>query len=109
MSTIVFVIAHGTYIGSIRIESNKPTQLPVDSQFHFGASTRMYILRERPQAAPKPLIDDKSGEEVEGGLLGLPETETELDVSTIQVLIILIFRRSIRLIEVLFITNINVQ
>lgn len=72
---------HGTYIGSIRIESNKPTQLPIDSIFHFGASTRMYIIRERPQAGTKSLSEEKekTGEEIEGGLLGLPETETELD------------------------------
>lgn len=72
---------HGTYIGSIRLEPNKPTQLPVDSKFHFGASTRIYILRERPQKANRSATDDleKKNEELEGGLLGLPETETELD------------------------------
>lgn len=77
-----FVSAHGTYIGSIRLEANKPTQLPVDSKFHFGASTRIYILRERPQKASRSSSDDleKKSEELEGGFLGLPETETELDV-----------------------------
>ncbi|XP_054711833.1 nuclear inhibitor of protein phosphatase 1-like isoform X2 [Uloborus diversus] len=71
---------HGTYIGSIRLEAHKPTQLPVDSKFHFGASTRMYILRERPQKAGRTSDDlEKKSEELEGGLLGLPETETELD------------------------------
>jgi nuclear inhibitor of protein phosphatase 1 len=31
----------------------------------------------------RPIIDEieKAGEETEGGLLGLPETETELDVN----------------------------
>lgn len=72
---------HGTFIGSLRLEAYKPTQLPIDSSFHFGASTRNYILRERPQAGIRPIIDEieKAGEETEGGLLGLPETETELD------------------------------
>uniref|UniRef100_A0A1B6CLD6 Nuclear inhibitor of protein phosphatase 1 n=1 Tax=Clastoptera arizonana TaxID=38151 RepID=A0A1B6CLD6_9HEMI len=72
---------HGTYIGSLRIESNKPTQLPIDSNFHFGASTRNYIIRERPQTGARPIIEEleKQSEEAEGGLLGLPETETELD------------------------------
>ncbi|CAL1278267.1 unnamed protein product [Larinioides sclopetarius] len=72
---------HGTYIGSIRLEAHKPTQLPVDSKFHFGASTRIYILRERPQKAGRTMSDDleKKSEELEGGLLGLPESETELD------------------------------
>ncbi|CAN8018491.1 unnamed protein product [Ixodes persulcatus] len=72
---------HGTFIGTIRLEQHKPTQLPVDSRFHFGASTRTYILRERPQKISAGQGDDpdKTGDEVEGGLLGLPETETELD------------------------------
>lgn len=67
----------------MRLEANKPTQLPIDSNFHFGASTRNYIIRERPQTGIRPIIDEieKAGEETEGGLLGLPETETELDVS----------------------------
>ncbi|XP_043462971.1 nuclear inhibitor of protein phosphatase 1 [Leptopilina heterotoma] len=73
---------HGTYIGNMRLESNKPTQLPIDSTFHFGASTRYYIIRERPQTGNRTIIDEleKSSEDAEaGGLLGLPETETELD------------------------------
>lgn len=76
-------IAHGTFIGSLRLESHKPTQLPIDSTFHFGASTRYYIIRERPQTGARPIIEEleKTSEEAEGGLLGLPETETELDVS----------------------------
>lgn len=80
-----FCVAHGTFIGSLRLEGYKPTQLPIDSGFHFGASTRNYIIRERPQTGIRPIIDEieKAGEEAEGGLLGLPETETELDVSQI--------------------------
>ncbi|KAB0804826.1 hypothetical protein PPYR_01796 [Photinus pyralis] len=72
---------HGTFVGSLRLESYKPTQLPIGSNFHFGASTRMYIIRERPQAGIRPIIDEieKVGEDSDGGLLGLPETETELD------------------------------
>lgn len=68
---------HGTFIGSVRLERQKPTQLPVDSNFHFGASTRNYILRERPHKGSR--TTDELGDEIEGGLLGLPETETELD------------------------------
>lgn len=80
---IINVKAHGTFIGTLRLEAYKPTQLPIDSSFHFGASTRNYIIRERPQTGIRPIIDEieKAGEETEGGLLGLPETETELDVS----------------------------
>ena len=67
----------------MRIESNKPTQLPIDSTFHFGASTRHYVLRERPQNATRPILEELEEEaktEYQGRLLGLPETETELDV-----------------------------
>lgn len=67
----------------MRLEAHKPTQLPIDSTFHFGASTRYYIIRERPQTGSRTIIDEleKSSDDNEaGGLLGLPETETELDV-----------------------------
>ncbi|OXA63419.1 nuclear inhibitor of protein phosphatase 1 [Folsomia candida] len=73
---------HGTYIGSMRLESNKPTQLPVDTTFHFGASTRMYILREKPpNVGPRPIMEEleRAGADGEGGWLGLPETDSELD------------------------------
>lgn len=73
---------HGTFIGNLRLEAHKPTQLPIDSTFHFGASTRYYIIRERPQTGTRPIIEEleKLSEDIDaGGLLGLPETETELD------------------------------
>ena len=80
----LYLTAHGTFIGTMRLESEKPTQLPIDSTFHFGASTRYYILRERPQNAPRPILEELEEEAKteyqDGGLLGLPETETELDV-----------------------------
>ena len=79
--SLVAFLAHGTHIGTIKLDSNKPQQVPLDSEIHFGASTRRYIIRERPQTLPSMSADDKPGEEIEGGLLGLPETETELDVS----------------------------
>lgn len=83
---IIFEIqAHGTHIGHIRLESRKPQQVPIDSEIHFGASTRLYIIRERPQAITGQISDDneKRREDLEGGLLGLPETETELDVNIV--------------------------
>jgi hypothetical protein len=61
--------------------------LPIDSTFHFGASTRYYIIRERPQTGARPIIEEleKLSEDIDaGGLLGLPETETELDVRIIK-------------------------
>jgi len=72
---------HGTYIGNFRLDGNKPTQLPVDSIFRFGESTRRYVIRERPQNMHRPIMDEleKTGSEADGGLLGLPETENELD------------------------------
>lgn len=35
-----FFLAHGTFIGNLRLEERKPTQLQLNSTFHFGASTR---------------------------------------------------------------------
>jgi len=72
---------HGTYIGNYRLEANKPTQLPVDSVFRFGESTRKYVMRERPNNMHRPIMDEleKTGADADGGLLGLPETENELD------------------------------
>jgi len=78
--------AHGTFIGSMRLESQKPTQLPIDTTFHFGASTRLYILRERPPTVvPRPIMEEleRFAADAEGALLGLPETDTELDVCEI--------------------------
>ncbi|XP_071965664.1 nuclear inhibitor of protein phosphatase 1-like [Antedon mediterranea] len=75
---------HGTYLGSIRLERKKPQQVPIDSTIRFGASTRAYILREKPQNAITPGNKSEHSEkqleeeEMHGGLLGLPEEETEL-------------------------------
>lgn len=76
-------LAHGTFIGTLRLEAHKPTQLHVNSTFHFGASTRRYILRERPSAGQRNSImeDIPMSETSDGALLGLPETQTELDVN----------------------------
>ncbi|CAG7834644.1 unnamed protein product [Allacma fusca] len=73
---------HGTYIGRLRLDSKKPTQLPLDSMFHFGASTRQYVMRARPPTVvPRPIMEEleKSSLDSEGALLGLPETDSELD------------------------------
>ncbi|BFG04778.1 nuclear inhibitor of protein phosphatase 1 [Drosophila madeirensis] len=72
---------HGTFIGTLRLEAHKPTQLQINSQFHFGASTRNYILRERPSAGQHTNImeDLPISETGDGALLGLPESQTELD------------------------------
>ncbi|CAD5111694.1 DgyrCDS980 [Dimorphilus gyrociliatus] len=71
---------HGTYIGSIRLETRKPQAVQMDSELHFGASTRIYIIREKPTSVQQILrSSDQKSEELEGGLMGLPETETELD------------------------------
>ncbi|XP_066529585.1 protein phosphatase 1, regulatory subunit 8a isoform X2 [Hoplias malabaricus] len=46
----------------------------------FGASTRVYTLREKPQTQPSATSGDSGVEDEElKGLLGLPEEETELD------------------------------
>lgn len=82
--TEISFLAHGTFIGTTRLEANKPTQLPLDTTISFGASTRSYTLRERPQAIMSLMSDGDSegGELGEGGaLLGLPDLDNEVDVS----------------------------
>ncbi|XP_017576915.1 protein phosphatase 1, regulatory subunit 8a isoform X1 [Pygocentrus nattereri] len=71
---------HGTFLGRIRLEPHKPQQVPIDSTMSFGASTRVYTLREKPQTQPSAATGDGGVEDEElKGLLGLPEEETELD------------------------------
>ncbi|KAL2084950.1 hypothetical protein ACEWY4_020468 [Coilia grayii] len=72
---------HGTFLGHIRLEPHKPQQVPIDSTMSFGASTRVYTIREKPQSQPGAAAGDgKAGEDEElKGLLGLPEEETELE------------------------------
>ncbi|XP_030645287.1 nuclear inhibitor of protein phosphatase 1 [Chanos chanos] len=72
---------HGTFLGRIRLEPHKPQQVPIDSTMSFGASTRVYTLREKPQSQPSALVGENKGTEDEElkGLLGLPEEETELE------------------------------
>ena len=84
-------ITHGTYIGNLRLESHKPTQLPIDRMFRFGASTRSYKIRERPQTGNHPKLGEselssnkpcslsEDGSYTNNHLLGLRETEVELD------------------------------
>ncbi|TSK28177.1 Nuclear inhibitor of protein phosphatase 1 [Bagarius yarrelli] len=71
---------HGTFLGRIRLEPQKPQQVPIDSTMSFGASTRVYTLREKPQLQPSTTTGESCVEDEElKGLLGLPEEETELD------------------------------
>lgn len=73
--------AHGTFLGHIRLEPHKPQQVPIDSTMSFGASTRVYTIREKPQSQANVSAGDKTGDDEElKGLLGLPEEETELEV-----------------------------
>lgn len=68
------------------MEPHKPQQIPIDSTVSFGASTRAYTLREKPQTLPSAVKGDEkmtSEDDELKGLLGLPEEETELDVSTV--------------------------
>lgn len=81
--SFTFIPAHGTFIGTLRLEAHKPTILQLNSTFHFGASTRYYILRERPSAGSRStniMEDIPMNDSGEGALLGLPESQTDLDV-----------------------------
>ena len=79
-----FFVAHGTFIGSVRVDPHQPVQVQVDSTLSFGASTRCFTLRERPnmQSAMSNNSNTNQDDADVGmrGLLGLPEEDTELNV-----------------------------
>lgn len=50
---------HGTFIGSIRLEAQKPTVVRIGDSFHFGASTRHYTLREKVKI--QNIVEDLPG------------------------------------------------
>ena len=86
ISYMFLLIAHGTFVGSMRLDHDKPQQIPIDITISFGASTRTYTLRKRPQAIQtvgSTLQDSGEAGESISGLLGLPESETEMDVSEV--------------------------
>ena len=80
---------HGTFLGNVQLEHERPMQLAVDDSFSFGASTRSWVLRQKPTAQASLSCDtslntsnvSESGAENESNLslLGLPEGENELD------------------------------
>lgn len=39
---------HGTFIGRIKLERDRPQKVAIDSEIHFGASKRIFVIRERP-------------------------------------------------------------
>lgn len=67
---------HGSHIGNVRLEPNQPTPLQIDASFHFGASTRIYTLREKPKQVKSELLIEEDAN------ASLPETEFELDKLT---------------------------
>lgn len=69
---------HGTFIGKMKIEAHKPTILPVDSHFHFGHSTRVYVLRARPQMPNLPIMEEFENDDDNDDNVNL-ENELALD------------------------------
>lgn len=66
---------HGSFLRNLRLDAHKPTPVPFDTSFHFGASTRHYILKERPPV-PGPSDTDKADED---NPIDLPKGQEELD------------------------------
>uniref|UniRef100_A0A915PY74 5'-nucleotidase n=1 Tax=Setaria digitata TaxID=48799 RepID=A0A915PY74_9BILA len=70
---------HGTFIGKVRIEPKQPVFIDIASIFHFGASTRRYILRAKLDSAND---DDEGNKELlpeEHELENLTEYNTALN------------------------------
>lgn len=97
----VFILAHGTFIGHIRLENHKPQQVHIDSEIHFGESSRIYIIRERPQVHGNKLhhifgnnANINSNNDVNGdhndenkdgnNSFSIPESEIELEVKDLK-------------------------
>ncbi|KAH0513364.1 MAP7 domain-containing protein 2 [Microtus ochrogaster] len=67
---------HDAFLGHIRVEPHKPQEIPIDSAVSFGASTRAYTLREKPQTLPSAVKgDEKMGGE-DDELKGKPTAGT---------------------------------
>lgn len=68
---------HGSFIGSIKLDPQTPKQMLVDQSVHFGASSRTYTLRERPQGTQALYSIQGENKQLQE-LLGI-ENEKELD------------------------------
>uniref|UniRef100_A0A1I7YJP3 FHA domain-containing protein n=1 Tax=Steinernema glaseri TaxID=37863 RepID=A0A1I7YJP3_9BILA len=66
--------AHGTFIGKVKIESLIPVFIELHTEFHFGFSTRRYIL--------KPKIVSRHDSVDEGGE-GLPASLKDVDLDNL--------------------------
>lgn len=82
MNPAVVPGAHGTFLGLIRLEPNKPHRVLIDFSMSFGAFTWVYIVWEKPQTQSSAAGGEmNAGEDEElKGLLGFPEEETQVDV-----------------------------
>lgn len=72
----VMLAGHGTFVGKVRIEPKQPVFIDMASIFHFGASTRRYILRAKL---------DSTNDDDEGSKDILPQ-EHKLEVSDLKFL-----------------------
>ncbi|KAM3187622.1 hypothetical protein ACTXT7_001970 [Hymenolepis weldensis] len=77
---------HGTFIGRIRLERDRPQKVAIDSEIHFGASKRIFIIRERPNQANVSSIirnaSDDPNSSLQDGESSLPKGEDELEQLT---------------------------
>lgn len=67
------LIGHGTFVKGVRVTSLQPIFLELNDDFHFGASTRRYIIRSKLEVS----ANNSSGSKDD---INLPEKEYELDV-----------------------------
>uniref|UniRef100_A0A5S6QEB9 FHA domain-containing protein n=1 Tax=Trichuris muris TaxID=70415 RepID=A0A5S6QEB9_TRIMR len=71
---------HGTFIGNVKLEAHKPETLNFDQNFRFGASTRTYILREKPPAEALKMLEQNAGESnLLTSVIDLPNESSALD------------------------------
>ncbi|KAI6178509.1 FHA domain-containing protein [Aphelenchoides besseyi] len=67
--------SHGTFVNGVKIEPLQPVFMDYNDDFHFGASTRKYVVR------PRTIMDDESAGSSAAGEkdFRLPEQQHELE------------------------------
>ncbi|TKR93720.1 hypothetical protein L596_008128 [Steinernema carpocapsae] len=59
--------AHGTFLGKVRLPPLSPQFISEDMEFHFGASTRKYVLKPKVRSS-RESMDDENGEALANSL-----------------------------------------
>uniref|UniRef100_A0AC35TGU7 FHA domain-containing protein n=1 Tax=Rhabditophanes sp. KR3021 TaxID=114890 RepID=A0AC35TGU7_9BILA len=77
---------HGSFRGKIKIAPFVPTFLEINDSFRFGASTRKFVVQEKPGESNLLLhLNDEESDEVDAELNNLTEYNTTCNKKKIQI------------------------